>query len=106
MYYYFKTMRWLYKCIINYKLKLENCNLCVDDSKYFIIKNTNSINSRNLNNLRGLYKLKKKEFTDGIKDFIKNNKERVGNFFKNLSNDKKYNKSDKTKIDKITCSIN
>ena len=52
MYYYFKTMRWLYKCIINYKLKLENCNLCVDDSKYFIIENTNSINSRNLNNLR------------------------------------------------------
>ena len=99
-------MQWLYKCIINYKLKLENCNLCVDDSKYFIIKNTNSINSRNLNNLIGLYKLKKKEFTDGIKDFIKNNKERVGNFFKNLSNDKKYNKSDKTKIDKITCSIN
>ena len=99
-------MQWLYKCIINYKLKLENCNLCVDDSKYFIIENTNSINSRNLNNLIGLYKLKKKEFTDGIKDFIKNNKERVGNFFKNLSNDKKYNKSDKTKIDKITCSIN
>ena len=58
-------MYWLYKCIINYKFKLENCNLCVDDSKYFIIENTNSINSRNLNNLRGLYKLKKKNLQMG-----------------------------------------
>ena len=58
-------MLWLYKCIINYKLKLENYNLCVDDSKYFIIENINSINSRNLNNLRGLYKLKKKNLQMG-----------------------------------------